>query len=78
MPKRKPLIELTDGDIDLGERLVNDLDPKDRDVAMVFQNHALYPSKTVYRVALGRALVRDPRSRRWSIPSSRAASAARP
>jgi multiple sugar transport system ATP-binding protein len=35
------LIEMTDGEIYLGDRLVNDLDPKDRDVAMVFQNYAL-------------------------------------
>src|SRR5580692_9609108 len=42
------LIELTDGDIFIGDRLVNDLDPKDRDVAMVFQNYALYPNKSVF------------------------------
>jgi multiple sugar transport system ATP-binding protein len=42
------LIELTDGDIYIGDRLMNDLDPKDRDVAMVFQNYALYPNKTVF------------------------------
>src|SRR5688500_9704028 len=42
------LIELTDGEIYLGDRLINDLDPKDRDLAMVFQNYALYPNKTVY------------------------------
>ena len=42
------LIELTDGDIYLGDRLINDLDPKDRDLAMVFQNYALYPNKTVF------------------------------
>ena len=42
------LIELTDGDIFIGERLVNDLDPKDRDIAMVFQNYALYPNKSVF------------------------------
>src|SRR5215217_2891551 len=41
------LIELTDGDILIGDKLVNDLDPKDRDIAMVFQNYALYPNKTV-------------------------------
>jgi multiple sugar transport system ATP-binding protein len=41
------LIELTDGDIYIGDNLVNDLDPKDRDIAMVFQNYALYPNKTV-------------------------------
>jgi multiple sugar transport system ATP-binding protein len=43
------LIELSAGEIRIGERLVNDLDPKDRDVAMVFQNYALYPNKTVYK-----------------------------
>jgi multiple sugar transport system ATP-binding protein len=42
------LIEITDGDIYIGDRLVNDLDPKDRDIAMVFQNYALYPHKSVY------------------------------
>jgi multiple sugar transport system ATP-binding protein len=42
------LIELTDGDIVIGGTIVNDLDPKDRDIAMVFQNYALYPNKTVY------------------------------
>ena len=43
------LIEITDGDIYIGDRLVNDVDPKDRDTAMVFQNYALYPNKTVFR-----------------------------
>jgi multiple sugar transport system ATP-binding protein len=43
------LIEMTDGDIHIGDRLVNDLDPKDRDIAMVFQNYALYPNKTIYK-----------------------------
>ncbi len=43
------LIDITDGDIRIGERLVNDLDPKDRDIAMVFQNYALYPNKSVYK-----------------------------
>ena len=42
------LIDLTDGDIYLGDRLINRLDPKDRDLAMVFQNYALYPNKTVF------------------------------
>src|SRR5215216_4619897 len=42
------LIELTSGTITIGGRVVNDLDPKDRDIAMVFQNYALYPSKTVF------------------------------
>jgi multiple sugar transport system ATP-binding protein len=43
------LIELSGGDIYIGDRLVNDLDPKDRDLAMVFQNYALYPNKTVFK-----------------------------
>ncbi|MBM3522495.1 MAG: ABC transporter ATP-binding protein [Alphaproteobacteria bacterium] len=43
------LIEMTSGEIRIGERVVNDLDPKDRDIAMVFQNYALYPNKTVYK-----------------------------
>ncbi|GLS20268.1 sugar ABC transporter ATP-binding protein [Labrys miyagiensis] len=42
------LIPLTDGEIVIGERVVTDLDPKDRDIAMVFQNYALYPNKTVF------------------------------
>ena len=41
------LIELTSGTITIDGRVVNDLDPKDRDIAMVFQNYALYPSKSV-------------------------------
>jgi multiple sugar transport system ATP-binding protein len=43
------LIPVTSGDITIGDRVVNDLDPKDRDIAMVFQNYALYPQKTVYK-----------------------------
>jgi multiple sugar transport system ATP-binding protein len=43
------LIEVTGGDIFIGDRLVNDVDPKDRDIAMVFQNYALYPTKTVFQ-----------------------------
>ncbi|HAZ22236.1 MAG TPA: glycerol-3-phosphate ABC transporter ATP-binding protein, partial [Firmicutes bacterium] len=38
----------TSGDIYIGERLVNEVPPKDRDIAMVFQNYALYPHMTVY------------------------------
>src|SRR5680860_288355 len=43
------LLEMTAGDIYIGEKLINDLDPKDRDIAMVFQNYALYPNKSVYK-----------------------------
>src|SRR5215510_9057214 len=40
---------ITSGEIRIGERVVNDLEPKDRDIAMVFQNYALYPHMTVYQ-----------------------------
>ena len=43
------LIPVTSGRIAIGNRVVNDVDPKDRDIAMVFQNYALYPQKSVYK-----------------------------
>src|ERR687885_1047605 len=42
------LEEISDGAIYIGERRVNDVAPKDRDIAMVFQSYALYPHMTVY------------------------------
>ena len=42
------LEEITSGDLFIGENRVNDVAPKDRDIAMVFQNYALYPHMTVY------------------------------
>src|SRR6476620_9514060 len=39
----------TSGEIAIGKRVVNNLDPKDRDIATVFQNYALYPQKSVYK-----------------------------
>jgi sn-glycerol 3-phosphate transport system ATP-binding protein len=39
---------ITSGEIAIGERVVNDLEPKDRDIAMVFQNYALYPHMSVF------------------------------
>ncbi len=42
------LEEISGGTIDIGGRIVNDIPPKDRDIAMVFQNYALYPHMTVY------------------------------
>jgi predicted ABC-type transport system involved in lysophospholipase L1 biosynthesis ATPase subunit len=42
------LEEASEGDILIGGRRVNDLDPKDRDIAMVFQSYALYPNMNVY------------------------------
>src|SRR5947209_5242703 len=41
------LEEITEGTIRIGDRVVNDLTPRDRDIAMVFQNYALYPHMTV-------------------------------
>ncbi len=43
------LIPMSGGTIGIGERDVTNLDPKDRDIAMVFQNYALYPQKSVYK-----------------------------
>ncbi len=42
------LEEITTGDIKIGDRVVNNVDPADRDIAMVFQNYALYPHMSVY------------------------------
>src|SRR5213596_752039 len=42
------LEEATSGEIYIGDQLVNDVPPKDRDIAMVFQNYALYPHMTVF------------------------------
>src|SRR5438128_570951 len=56
------LEEATSGEIFIGERLVNDVSPKDRDIAMVFQNYALYPHMTVYKnMAFALELRRTPR-----------------
>ena len=88
------LEEITEGELYIGDKKMNDVPPRDRDIAMVFQNYALYPHMTVYknmafglenrklpkdqidakvreaakildiedllRVALGRAMVREP------------------
>src|SRR5215207_4487481 len=42
------LEEITDGEIRIGDRVVNEVAPKDRDIAMVFQNYALYPHMSVF------------------------------
>ena len=48
------LEEISSGVISIGERVVNDLSPKNRDIAMVFQSYALYPHLTVYdNIAFG-------------------------
>ena len=56
------LEEVSEGNIYIGDRLVNDVPPKDRDIAMVFQNYALYPHMNVYdNMAFGLRLRRVPR-----------------
>ena len=56
------LEEITDGDICIGGEVVNDVPPKDRDIAMVFQNYALYPHMTVYEnMSFGLRLRKVPR-----------------
>ncbi|HUN32492.1 MAG TPA: sn-glycerol-3-phosphate ABC transporter ATP-binding protein UgpC [Trebonia sp.] len=57
------LEEITGGAIKIGERVVNDLPPKDRDIAMVFQNYALYPHMTVAdNLAFGLKLRNTPKA----------------
>src|SRR4029450_1928688 len=54
--------EVTDGEITIGDRVVTDEKPKDRDVAMVFQNYALYPHMTVEQnIGFGMRLRRAPK-----------------
>ena len=56
------LEEITDGELYIGDNLVNDVPPKDRDIAMVFQNYALYPHMTVYKnMAFGLVLRKTPK-----------------
>ncbi len=54
------LEEISDGEIMIGDKVVNDVEPKDRDIAMVFQNYALYPHMTVYNnIAFGLKMKRE-------------------
>ena len=56
------LEEITEGEVYIGDRLVNDVAPKDRDIAMVFQNYALYPHMTVFdNMAFGLKLRKTPK-----------------
>ena len=56
------LEEITAGELYIGDVLVNDMEPKDRDIAMVFQNYALYPHMTVYEnMAFGLRLRKVPK-----------------
>src|SRR5881409_706258 len=57
------LEDITSGEIYLGDQLVNNLPPKDRDMAMVFQNYALYPHMTVYdNMAFGLKMRKFPKA----------------
>lgn len=57
------LEEISSGNIYIGDRLVNDVAPKDRDIAMVFQSYALYPHMSVYdNLAFGLKLRKTPKS----------------
>lgn len=57
------LEEITAGELYIGDTLVNDVEPKDRDIAMVFQNYALYPHMTVYEnMAFGLKLRKLPKA----------------
>ncbi len=54
---------VTDGEISIGKRVVNDLEPMDRDIAMVFQNYALYPHMNVYdNMAYGLKISKTPKA----------------
>ena len=54
------LEEISDGELFIGDKLVNDVSPKERDIAMVFQNYALYPHLSVYEnIAFGLGLRRE-------------------
>ena len=56
------LEDISGGELYIGDRLVNDVEPKDRDIAMVFQNYALYPHMTVYdNMAFGLKLRKVPK-----------------
>src|ERR1700753_42111 len=57
------LEQVTEGTVTVGDRIVNDLPPKDRDIAMVFQNYALYPHMTVAdNLAFGLKLRHTPKA----------------
>lgn len=56
------LEDISSGELRIGDKLVNDVEPKDRDIAMVFQNYALYPHMTVYdNMAFGLKLRKVPK-----------------
>ena len=74
------LEDISEGELWIGDKLMNDVEPKDRDIAMVFQNYALYPHMTVYdNVAFSlklnkpkrRSIRKSVKPRRfWILPST--------
>ncbi|NLI01027.1 MAG: sn-glycerol-3-phosphate ABC transporter ATP-binding protein UgpC [Chthonomonadales bacterium] len=67
------LEEASSGEIYIGDRVVNDVSPKDRDIAMVFQNYALYPHMSVYdNMSFGLRLKRLPTGKPWPLNTKRA------
>src|SRR5439155_23152962 len=57
------LEEITEGEIRIGDRVINDLEPRERDIAMDFQNYALYPHMTVYQnLAFGLQMRKTPKA----------------
>ena len=74
------LEDITDGEVLIGGDVVNDVPPKDRDIAMVFQNYALYPHMTVFEnMSFGLRLQESPEGRRsrrgWRTPRASSTSA---
>ncbi len=62
------LEEISEGELYIGDKLVNDVAPKDRDIAMVFQNYALYPHMTVFdNMAFGLKLRKTPKDEIRSV-----------
>ena len=58
------LEDITDGEIFIGDKLVNELPPKDRNIAMVFQNYALYPHMNVFdNMAYGLKMRKTPKEK---------------
>lgn len=69
------LEDITDGELSIGDRVVNDVHPKDRDVAMVFQSYALYPHMTVgENIAFGLRLRKLPKDEITSLVNQAAES----
>ena len=58
------LEDISSGELWIGDKMVNDVEPKDRDIAMVFQNYALYPHMSVYdNMAFGLKLRKVPKEK---------------